>query len=302
MLQTISMQNAEYFEYREGHHFEFQSLGEWKSLKLRNEAGPTCQSQQPLNRVHRSPAHVPSWHRGWWPCIVSDHRPCAPPTASRRPYPLLVEAKVILLSCCRCWAPHEAARLSALRTAPHTAVQPSMSNWGKHAPGLCSRALLRLPDMVVVLKVSGEQRPEHPRSRRLRKKHLAVEPRLQPLSAPKRTSPSYEVTPSSSPTQPPGASTSGPSYRRQRPSSSHHHRGECQLVRFFPAPTPKSGCSPRRPPPRPVSPPLALPARREFGRPRHPTPWGAPPYFAQGLAAQPWLGRPEAAQVHSRSS
>jgi hypothetical protein len=50
-----------------------------------------------------------------------------------------------------------------------------MSNWGEHVPGLWTRALLQLPDAVAILKASGKQRLEHLRSRRLRKKHLAVE-------------------------------------------------------------------------------------------------------------------------------
>jgi hypothetical protein len=177
-----------------------------------------------------------------------------------------------------------------------------MRNWGEHAPGLWTRALLRLPDAVAVLKASGEQRPEHPRSRRLHKKHLVVEPRLLPLSAPKRASPSYEAMPSSSPTQPPGASTSSPSYHRRRPSSSRHHRGERRSMSFFPLQ------------PLNRAPPLASllidpfphrSRRRLTGSlvgaasPRH---GGHLPCFAQGLAAQPRLGRPEAAQVHSRSS
>jgi hypothetical protein len=49
------------FGYQEGHHFKFQNSDEWKSLKLWNEAGPTCQSQQlikPLAPGYRSPAHA----------------------------------------------------------------------------------------------------------------------------------------------------------------------------------------------------------------------------------------------------
>jgi hypothetical protein len=165
-----------------------------------------------------------------------------------------------------------------------------MSNWGEHAPRLWTRALLRLPDAVAVLKASGEQCPEHPRSCCLPKKHLIIKPHLQLLSAPKRASPSHEAMPCSSPTQPLGASTSGPSYHRRRPSLSRHHRGEHRLVSFSPAPTPKSGSSPRWPPPRPVSPPPAPPAHLEFGRRRHPAPWGAPPLFHLGPGSPALVG------------
>jgi hypothetical protein len=47
--------------------------------------------------------------------------------------------------------------LSVQRSAV-SATQPSMSNGGEQAPGLWTRALLRLPDAVAVLKALGEQR------------------------------------------------------------------------------------------------------------------------------------------------
>jgi hypothetical protein len=47
--------------------------------------------------------------------------------------------------------------LSVQRSAV-SAAQPSMSNGGEQAPGLWTRALLRLPDAVAVLKALGEQR------------------------------------------------------------------------------------------------------------------------------------------------
>jgi hypothetical protein len=34
MFQTVSLQKLENFEYQEGHHFKYQSSGEWKSLKI----------------------------------------------------------------------------------------------------------------------------------------------------------------------------------------------------------------------------------------------------------------------------
>jgi hypothetical protein len=61
-------------------------------------------------------------------------------------------------------------------------------------------------------------------------------------------------------------------------------------VSFFLAPTPKSGSSPRRPPPRPISPLSAPPARRDFGRCRHPAPWGAPPLFRSGAGSPAPVG------------
>jgi hypothetical protein len=92
---------------------------------------------------------------------------------------------------------HAKPPASLLSTQRHVAIDEQL---GEHALRLWTRALLRLPDAMVVRKASGDQCPEHPRSRRLHKKHLTVEPRLQPLSTPKRASPSYEATRSSSPT------------------------------------------------------------------------------------------------------
>jgi hypothetical protein len=51
MFETIDLQNLANFGYREGHHFKFQNSAERKSLKLRNEVGPTCQSKQPLKPI-----------------------------------------------------------------------------------------------------------------------------------------------------------------------------------------------------------------------------------------------------------
>jgi hypothetical protein len=50
-----------------------------------------------------------------------------------------------------------ASLLSVQRSAV-SAAQPSMSNGGEQTPGLWTRALLRLPDAVAVLKALGEQR------------------------------------------------------------------------------------------------------------------------------------------------
>jgi hypothetical protein len=97
MLQTISMQSLVNLLHREGHHFEFQSSGEWKSLKYRNEVGPTCHSQQPIKTLapgygspararaiaasHPSEARASSATRST-PALTAPTCPC-------RPYPLL---------------------------------------------------------------------------------------------------------------------------------------------------------------------------------------------------------------------
>jgi hypothetical protein len=98
MLQTISMQNLENFWHWEGHRFKFQSLGEWKSLKLWNEVRPTCQSQQPLNRSHqvtgraRVTQHLD--HRAYTPHRV-DNAAATGRRGRRRPH-----VSYSLSSCC----------------------------------------------------------------------------------------------------------------------------------------------------------------------------------------------------------
>jgi hypothetical protein len=69
-------------------------------------------------RVNGPTRLCPNCRRPWfWP-RRSFLRPHAPPTTSRCPYPLVVEAKVVLLSSSRCWVPREVTCLSAFRAAP----------------------------------------------------------------------------------------------------------------------------------------------------------------------------------------
>jgi hypothetical protein len=99
------------FGHREGHRFEFQSSGEWKSLKLRNEVERTCQSQQQLKPLtpgyrsrtratslsHRPPRHA--MRTALWPPDAAVVAP--PPPMWVAPYPhaaLAWEACTTLLS------------------------------------------------------------------------------------------------------------------------------------------------------------------------------------------------------------
>jgi hypothetical protein len=64
--------------------------------------------------------------------------------------------------CCPLLAAERHAKLHAsllsVQRSAVSATQPSMSNGGEQTPGLWTRALLRLPDAVAVLKALGEQR------------------------------------------------------------------------------------------------------------------------------------------------
>jgi hypothetical protein len=125
------MQNLENFGHQEGHRFDFQNLGEWKSLKLWNEAGPTCQSQQPLNRSHpvtgRPRARPRDTADGDRASLVTTGRVRRP-----SPYPLrdiVEEAKSTCFSSpsqrcffLRCGSKCQAATDSAPSTAPRAVL------------------------------------------------------------------------------------------------------------------------------------------------------------------------------------
>jgi hypothetical protein len=79
----------------------------------------------------------------------------APILSSLRPKPFCFP-----LLAAECHAKPPASLLSMQRSAMF-AAQPSMRNGGEQAPGLWTRALLRLPDTVAILKAPGEQHLEH---------------------------------------------------------------------------------------------------------------------------------------------
>jgi hypothetical protein len=298
MLQDISMQNVENFEYRECHRFEFQIWVSENHWNYEMKPGLLVSLSSRLARCTGHPRACPcDTANGDRASLVTTGRVCRPPPhdtpilLSLRPksfcFPLLaaedhVKPPASLLSAQSRTTIDE--QLGQARTGAFDSSPASTPRHGGRPQGV-GWATPRAPE-----------KPPPPQEATHRRTTPPV------IVRPKCASPSYEATPSSSPTQPSGSSTSGPSYCRRRLSSCHHHRGERRPVSLFLAPTPKSGSSPRRPPPRPISRLPAPPARREFGRHCHPTPWGVHPCFAQGLAAQPQLGRPEAAQVHSRSS
>jgi hypothetical protein len=64
--------------------------------------------------------------------------------------------------CCPLLAAERHAKLPAsllfVQRSTVSAAQPSMSNGGEQTPGMWTRALLRLPDTVAILKALGEQR------------------------------------------------------------------------------------------------------------------------------------------------
>jgi hypothetical protein len=111
-------------------------------------------------------------------------------------------------------------RLFALRVVQRNAVftaQPSMSNWGEQAPGLWTRALLRLLNAVAVLKASSEQRLKHLSSFCLRKGHPAIGRMSLATSGSALTSSRTIPSPYSSPTTPSAPATPSRGPHRRRP-------------------------------------------------------------------------------------
>jgi hypothetical protein len=115
MFQAADLQNLSKFGHREGHHFEFQTFGEWKSMKYQNEAGPTCQSQQPIKPL--APDYqLPSRARATTVGHAPEAR--APPATRSTPCSALrcPRALAVLIHC-RPWAVIEANPLSPPREA-----------------------------------------------------------------------------------------------------------------------------------------------------------------------------------------
>jgi hypothetical protein len=83
----------------------------------------------------------------------------------------------------------------------------------------------------------------------------------------------------------PGATTTGRRSPRRSPPTAHPPPWSTFYVEFFPAPTPKSGSFPRRPPPRPVSPASTPPVHRNRPEPPPPRAMVAPPLLRQWAAS-----------------
>jgi hypothetical protein len=112
MFKTIDLQDLVNFWHREGHRFEFQCSGDWKSLKIWNGARPTCQPQPPLNSSCRSAARARDTTCG--DVTVTVHRRpmwaglliLAPRHHQRRPPPISLPPCTVGLPPPRCSALH----------------------------------------------------------------------------------------------------------------------------------------------------------------------------------------------------
>jgi hypothetical protein len=149
MFQSVTLQNLANFGHMEGHHFEFQSSGDWKSLKLRNGAGAhlsvsdTVQPAAPAARLRaRDTADVDvmvTVHRLWPPPHVRHLKSPLSATAVHRwiedafssplALPLLLHCRSALLSTAptrsrRCSSPKPPATALITR-APQRLCQPS---------------------------------------------------------------------------------------------------------------------------------------------------------------------------------
>jgi hypothetical protein len=129
-------------------------------------------------------------------------------------------------------------------------------------------------------------------------KRLHADRHLRPWNRPANTTVSTACALNFSPSHEPGATTTGRRSPRRSPLAACPPPWSTFYGELFPAPTPKSGSSPRRPPPRPVSPPSTLPVHQNRPEPPPPRAMAAPPLLRSGAGSPARLGRPEAAQVH----
>jgi hypothetical protein len=134
-------------------------------------------------------------------------------------------------------------------------------------------------------------------------KRLHVDRHLRPWNRPADTTASTASALNFSPSHEPVATTTGQRSPRRSPLAARPPPWSMFYVEFLLSPPPKIRPPSRRHASRPFpSPPLTAGHRNRQAPPspvrQRP---GLPclPCFAQGLAAQPRLGRPEAAQVHS---
>jgi hypothetical protein len=114
MFYAVDLQNFENFGHWEAHWFEFQNLGDWKSLKIWNGAGPTCQPQTQLKQL----APITSVHMVMrrWPYTTGHHDPtwvglliiASGHHQSRTP-PISLPPFTIRLLPPRCSAPHQSS-------------------------------------------------------------------------------------------------------------------------------------------------------------------------------------------------
>jgi hypothetical protein len=190
-------------------------------MKYRNEAGPTCQSQQPIKMLapdYRSP--VPAC------ATAAGHTPeaRAPPATRSTPAlpagPPATRALAVPIHCCP-WVVIEGEPLFRLLTP-------------------------RSPALALLCTAE---------------KRLHADWHLQPWNRLADAIASTACAPNFSPSHEPGATTTGRRHPRRSPPAACPPPWSTFYSELFPAPTPKSGSS-RRPPPRPISPPSALPVHR----------------------------------------
>jgi hypothetical protein len=190
MFQIVDQTNLVNFGHREGHRFEFQSLGELKSLKIRIGAGANCQPQLPVNRPHRSLAHahtIPRTVMRRWPYTTGGHRPTCSPT--RHPYLCSVStsAKKSAISLIAL----EFAHTTALLRPPlprHTLLAMASDRWAAFVPpnrakGSALTSCISCTEFLSGSPTTKAGQPSSPRHHLPRQSHCHQLPSFHPSSA-----------------------------------------------------------------------------------------------------------------------
>jgi hypothetical protein len=138
---------------------------------------------------------------------------------------------------------------------------------------------------------------------RATEKHLHADRNLWPWNRPTDATASTTCALNFSPSHEPVATTTERRSPRRSPPATRPPPWSTFYGEFLPSPPPKIRPPSRRQASRPFPPPPLTAGHRNRSAPPSPVCQrpGLPclPCFAQGLAAQPWLGWAEAAQVHS---
>jgi hypothetical protein len=114
---------------------------------------------------------------------------------------------------------------------------------------------------------------------------LHVDRHLRPWNRLADATASTACAPNFSPSHEPGATTTGRCSPRRSPLAARPPPWSTFYSELFPVPTAKSGSSPRRPPPRPVSPPSAPPVHQNRPEPPPPCAVAVPPLSFQWAAS-----------------
>jgi hypothetical protein len=121
-------------------------------------------------------------------------------------------------------------------------------------------------------------------------KRLHADWHLRPWNRPANATASTACAPNFSPSHEPGATTIGRRSPRRSPPAARPPPWSTFYGELLLSPSPKIRPPSRRHASQPFPPPPLTAGRREFGRRRHPAPWGAPPLLRSGAGSPAPVG------------